>query len=500
MKHVGILGLTIALGAVLVPHIAAYSRGAPPRTTGGPFPGERDCTRCHVGSEVNSGPGTLSLTVGGVTVSEEPALAYAPGETIPLIVSFEDKTKLRVGFQLTVRSGDGCGQPGSLAPASSPDGGGIKTGSRSCGPAGSQVEWVTHRTPRNGSSATFAINWTAPDEDVGPVTIAVAVNGADGGQDVRYDNIYTLQAMLLLGAAMPAAPSISDGGVRSLGDSKAPRATGAPGGIAVISGTGFADMATEISGSVDAYGALATNASGVCIEVNQVRAPVLSVDSTTAFIQIPPETAVGPAAVQVIRNCDPGLEEPQETRSNVATFQIASAHPVLLQVSETMPSVSAVHCDFSLVAEQQTSTDTSSEVPVTLEPQPAADTDTVAEPGPVMSLAVPGEVVTFFGTGMGATHRALASGEIPYLPNALATAPVQLMFGETMIPEDHIVYAGATLGIAGLYQLSVRVPDAMPAGEFPVSLIVGMQSSPAGPMIAIGVPDVEGMACKAALC
>ena len=116
-----------------------------------------------------------------------------------------------------------------------------------------------------------------------------------------------------------------------------------------------------------------------------------------------------------------------------------------------------------------------------------------------MSLAVPGEVVTFFGTGMGATHPALASGEVPVLPNVLAAESVQLMFGETVVPDDHIVYSGATPGVAGLYQLSAKVPDAMAAGEVTVSLMVEMQSSPSGPKIAIGAPAAEGVACVADL-
>lgn len=497
MKHVGVLGLAIALAAVLAPDVAAYSRGAPPRTTGGPFPAERDCTRCHVG-EVNSGPGALSLTVGGVAVSEDAALTYTPGETIALIVSFEDATKFRVGFQLTARSGDGCGQPGSLAAASSDEGSGISAGSGTCGSAASQVQWVTHQSPRNGTSAMFAIDWSTPDEAVGPVTIAVAANGADGGQDVRNDNIYTLQAVLQPGAAMPAAPVISDGGVTSLGDSDAPLTTGAPGGIAVISGTGFAEMGAESAGSVDPDGTLATNAGGVCVEVNQVRAPVLYVDAASVFIQIPAATALGPAAVEVIRNCDPEMGGPQELRSNIATFQIASVQPVLLQISETMPGVSAVRADFSLVGQAQAAGNADSEVPAM---PPAADTETVAEPGPAMAPAVPGEVVTFFGTGFGPTDPALAEGDVPDLANPLAAMSVQLMLGETLIPDDHIVYAGATPGVAGLYQLSARVPDAMPAGDFAVSLMVEMQSSPAGPMITIGLPDSpdEGPACGADL-
>ena len=539
MKHAGALGLMIAVAAVLAPHAAANSRGAPARTSGGPFPGERDCTRCHSG-QANSGPGTLSLTVGGVPAAGGAAPTYSPGETVALIVSFQDSTKFRVGFQLTARSADGCGQPGSLAAAASPDGAGIKTATGRCGSGADagQVQWVTHRNPRNGSSATFAVDWTAPDTDVGPVTIAVAVNGADGSQNTRDDNIYTLHATLQPSAAAvpempvsPAVPVISDGGVTALGDSDPPLTTGAPGGIAVIRGSGFADMGrasgatvntgsdiavdsgsgsiemgTETAGTGAADDALAVNPGGVCVEVNQVRVPVLSADATTAFIQIPPETALGPAAVQVVRNCDPGPESLQELRSNVAMFEIASAQPVLLQLSESLPGASAVHGDFSPVVPQQASDASLGEGLPMPEMQPVAGAETpagtdLAMTGLMVSPARPGDVVTFFGTGFGLTEPALAAGEVPAFPSVLADGGIGLMLGQTMVPQDHIVYAGATPGVAGLYQLSARIPDAMPAGEFAVSVMAGMQSSPRGPMIAIAVPAVaaESVVCETGL-
>jgi len=445
----------------------------------------------------------LSLTVGGVAVSGDSSPTYTPGETIALIVSFEDQTKFRVGFQLTARSGDGCGQPGSLAAASSDDGSGISVGSGTCGPASSQVQWVTHQGPRNGSAATFAIDWTAPAEDVGPVTIAVAVNGADGGQSARDDNIYTLQAVVQpSAAASPISPMISEGGVTSLGDSDPALTTGAPGGIAVISGTGFAEMGEGTVGSVGADGKLATNVGGVCVEVNQVRAPVLFADATTAYVQIPAETALGPAAVQVIGNCDPEPDGGQAVLSNTAMFEIASIKPALVHVSESTPGAVAVHEDFSLVASEPEAPAASETPAMEMPAMPApAEGEDPEDAGPEMSPAAPGDVVTLFGTGFGPTDPALASGEIPALSHVLAAESVQLMLGETTIPDDHIVYAGATPGVAGLYQLSARIPDAMPAGDFAVSLMVDMQASPAGATIAIGMPepDEDGVACVADL-
>lgn len=501
MRQLGVFGLTLVLAAVLVPHVGANSSGAPALHSGGPFPGERSCTACHVGSDANSGPGALSLTIDGAPAVGEPgetASFYTPGETIALIVSFEDTTKFRVGFQLTVRSGDGCGQPGSLAAADSTDGSGIKSGTGDCGSANSEVQWVTHQSPRSGSSAKFAVDWTTPAEAVGPVTIAVAVNGADGSRDRRNDNIYTLQKVLQPSPATPAAPVISDGGVTSLGESTAPLTTGAPGGIAVVSGTGFLVAGPETAGSVDADGSLATNVGGICVEVNQVRAPVLSVNDTTAFIQIPEETALGPAAVQVIRNCDPASDGPQAVLSNTATFQIASVQPVLLQVSESMAGASALHADYSLVGNEPTDETTTEEMPAMTETS-STDPETVPEPGPPVSPAVPNEVVTFFGTGFGATSPALTAGEVPNMPHVLAATSVQLMFGETVVPDDHIVYAGSTPGVAGMYQVSARVPDTIAVGEYAVALSVDMQSSPAGPMIVIGEPPADGPVCAADL-
>lgn len=497
MGKLGVVGLAFALAAVCVPEVAARSSGGPSRTSGGSFPGERDCTACHVGSEANSGPGTLSLTVGGAAApaaADAPALTYTPGAVIPLIVSFEDTTKFRVGFQLTARSGDGCGQPGSLAAASSDDGSGIKSESGTCGPAATQVQWVTHSAPRNGSSATFAIDWTAPAEAMGPVTIAVAVNGADGDRGARNDSVYTLQAVLQPGSVTPV---ISDNGVSSLGAPDPANSSGAPGAIAVISGTGFAGTGEQSAGSLGADGRLATKVGGICVEVNQVRAPVLNVDPTNVFIQIPFETASGNAAVQVIKNCDPAPGDAQALSSNTVQFLIGSVQPVLLGLSESIAGASAVHQDFSLVAnepEAAPATETEmSTMSMSADPDMSED-----ESGPAISPAVHGEVVTFFGTGFGTTDPALATGEIPAFSHVLASEAVNLMFGQTVVQSQDIMYVGATPGVAGLYQVSARIGDAMPVGEHAVSWTVDSQSSLPGPLIAIAMADTA-VACVADL-
>ena len=121
MRKATLAGLAGIFLASFGGHASANSSGAPARTSGGSFPGETACTRCHLGSDLNSGSGTLELLAGGIHAGD---YFYTPGETVSLLVKFSDSAASRVGFQLTARSGAGCGQPGSLAVSSATAGSG----------------------------------------------------------------------------------------------------------------------------------------------------------------------------------------------------------------------------------------------------------------------------------------------------------------------------------------------------------------------------------------
>ena len=474
MRKIGVITLTLVFLAGALPVAVAFSSGAPARTSGGDFPGESSCIRCHTGTPLNSDSGTLKLLIGDSAAEGQ---MYTPGATVSLIVSFEDSSVSRIGFQLTARSGDGCGPAGSLATTSSTNGSGIRVVNGDCGGGSSEsVQWATQRSPRNVSATDFEIAWTAPAESVGPIKIAVAVNGADGSLSATGDKIYALQATLQPPAELPM---ISEAGVTLFGDATEPIPNGAPGAIAVVNGTHFAAAGSEMAGTVDSNGDLSTVVNSVCVEVGQTRAPILYVAPGQIFFQVPVDAAVGQIAVQVIRDCESPPGGPQPVYSNTSMFSIGSVQPVFLQFSEAVPGLAALHEDLAVVAAEDAFTP----------PEEDTGTPPVVEPSstPAARPAVPGEIVTFYGTGFGLVAPPLRSGELPDLPRALAAASIKPMVGEFEVAAEDIIYAGASPGIAGLYQLSARVPEAVPSGDQPFSLLLDGKTSPVGPTLTIAV-------------
>ena len=469
MKSIRKALITGLLLAGLIPFAGsawAYSSGRfTTPESGGPFPGEQVCTRCHAGSDANSGDGTVDLLIGGASASD---FSYTPGETVSLILNFTDANAARSGFQLTVRSGDGCGQPGSLAAGSGDNGATVQVREGTCGTG--SIQWATHRRPTTGTSATWDVAWTAPAESAGTVTIAFAVNGANGNGARTGDSIYTYTATIEPAAATAPAPVISDSGV-VLADLFSETTTGAPNALAAVLGSGFSEAAAPISGTVDDSGRVSTILDETCVEVNQHRAPLVQVGSDEITFQIPADTGLGAASVKVIRGCDTD----DETSSNSAQFQVAAVKPVFFLFSDSPPGIAALHVDLSLVA--------------------AADAVT----GRVTRPALPGEVVTFFGTGFGPTEPPLDTGEIAVQPQSLETSDLRPMIGELEVTADDILYAGAAPNFAGLYQLSLKIPDATSAGSHAFSVMLDGVTSAAGPMLEIGEPAAaEAMMCAVA--
>lgn len=454
MRKNWIAWMALAFVAGAAPLATAYSSGGPERRSGGDFPGELSCTACHTGSEVNSGGGTLELLIGDAAADGQ---SYTPGTAIVLSVNFTDSNASRIGFELTARSGDGCGPAGSLATTSSTNGASVKVVSGTCGDGTSAIQFATHTTPRSGSSATFEVQLTPPSESVGPIKVAVAVNGANGNLATSGDKIYTAQATIQGPSTGP--PTISDGGVVLIGGASATTPQGAPGAIVALSGTNFADSGVTMQGTVDANGDLSTILNGVCVEVGQQRAPILHVAHDQILFQVPVGTGLGSIAIQVIRNCDSPTSGPAAVRSNTSTVTISSVQPVMLQFSETVSNVFALHGDLAVVA----------------------SADAVISSGSTSAIqarpAAPGDVVTVYGTGFGLTDPGLRSGEMPDLPRGLAATSVRAMVGAFELASEDIVYAGASPEIAGLYQVSAKVPTTVPDGDHSFSVILDGQTT-----------------------
>ncbi len=158
------------------PHARAFSSGPPAGYTRAP--GELDCSDCHT-TPVSSA-GTLSLG----TPSN-----YTPGQTYDVTVTHatSDPTRVRWGFEMTAL--DSADQKaGSFAPADD-----LTRVINGEGPFPNR-EYVEHTSKgtfsgqRNGASWT--LKWTAPSQDVGPVTFFLAGNQANGDGNSSGDNIF----------------------------------------------------------------------------------------------------------------------------------------------------------------------------------------------------------------------------------------------------------------------------------------------------------------------
>ena len=439
-------------------YLFSRSSGAPPASSGGDFPNEGSCTSsgCHDDGQANQGAGTFSMLI-----NDEPAdqFRYTPGETATVSVRLNDPAAVRIGFQLTARAGDGCDPGGTLMSGEQQ----VSVSSGECN--ANSVQWATHTFPKAGNDAAFSVEWTAPMSDVGAVTLAAAGNGANGVGRVG-DNIYLMQAVV-----QPAddsggpAPSINPGGV-VLSTLRPAVTTGAPNAIATVFGTEFAPAGTAASTTqLDDAGKVPAALAETCVEVGGRRAPLFFVGPGQINFQIPDQAGLGPEAVTVIRGCGTA----DERRSADESFNMAAAQPAFF----------LLNANASLAIAAQHGGGPSFVGPADLLPG-------------VTTPAAPGEVITLYGTGFGATDPPLTAGQIPTsaypdgrLPRLPASTDVRVAFGDIAVAPTEISYIGGAPCCAGLYQLTVKVPESAPNGELPVTLTIDSVESPEGPFVAV---------------
>ncbi len=264
-----------------------------------------------------------------------------------------------------------------------------------------------------------------------------------------------------------ASPNIGSGVI--LADLHSATASGAPNALATAFGSAFAGLGAQALGGLDESGRLSTQAGGVCLTVDGVRAPLLFASSSQINFQVPAEAAAeSEAVVEAVSGC--GTAE--ERRSSPVSLAIAARVPRFFLLGG-FGTVVAVHGSGALVA------------------------DGALIPG--AAPAQPGEVVVLYGTGFGAVSPAPASGELVQEARGV-TANVSAriaavdnmpransLFGryrgvvyweqETRLyaaPESNfdadVLYVGAAPGFAGLYQVNVRIPQNAPAGVLGLTL------------------------------
>lgn len=98
--------------------------------------------------------------------------------------------------------------------------------------------------------------------------------------------------------------------------------------------------------------------------------------------------------------------------------------------------------------------------------------------------AAKGSVVVLFGTGAGQYTRAMEDGEFIVDASARPLLPVTAFVGG--MPAEVLYAGGAPNMIAGIFQVNVRIPDAVPAGAaVPVVVRAGPNDSQGGVTLAI---------------
>ncbi len=282
---------------------------------------------------------------------------------------------------------------------------------------------------------------------VGAVTVTAS---ADGVPSVSFT----------LTAVSPTAPVISTGGIVSAGLST-PRVTAlAVNSIASIFGNQFAPVGTnrQVSPADLVSGKIPNNLAGVCVIFGTQRAPILVVVANQLNVQVP-ELPPGPVSVQVITKCD----TPQAETSNALSTQIQAAAPEFFYFTHTANGHNPVAAVNAVTGAY------------------------IGAPGLIAGVtfvpAKPGDILTIFATGFGATDPAIAPGEIPSAAAQIA-ASFSISFGGVTLAPSDVLYVGVS-GNAGVYQLSIRVPDEVGDGDQQFVITIGGVASSAGGFITV---------------
>jgi uncharacterized protein (TIGR03437 family) len=194
-------------------------------------------------------------------------------------------------------------------------------------------------------------------------------------------------------------------------------------------------------------GKLPTELDGVSVTINGKPAFVYYISPTQINVQAPSETAIGPVSVVVTNN---------GTGSAAASAQLQAAAPAFFLYPNTNTAVATRVPDYAYIGD------------------PSVTPGTVA--------AKPGDVVTLWATGFGATAPPTPAGSAVVGAPAVA-APVTVTIGGQPAT---LLSTVLSPGSAGLYQIAIQLPATLPSGAVAVQATVGGVSSPAGVSIFVG--------------
>jgi uncharacterized protein (TIGR03437 family) len=270
-----------------------------------------------------------------------------------------------------------------------------------------------------------------------PVTNAATLGDIVENPENHYANIHTTadpggSARAQLAPIVAATPTVA---AAIAGNLDKAATTVAPGGLISIFGSNLVKTAVDLAGWQGT--SIPRTLNGTSVTIGGKAAAILYVSPNQINAQVPVDVPAGPAQVVVISPVGPG-----------ASFQVT--------VAATAPAiffapVAAVlkNADFSLVSSS--------------------------------NPAKAGDVILVYATGLGQTSPAISTGTlVPATGTAATSAGVTATIGGK---DATVVYAIASPGFVGLYQVAVTVP----AGITGSSAIVLKQGSTTSNSVSIAV-------------
>jgi uncharacterized protein (TIGR03437 family) len=259
--------------------------------------------------------------------------------------------------------------------------------------------------------------------------------GLAGGRLPGSTSTGTFFVLKMAATAPPSAVAVNDGGVVNNASFASSPAPVAPGSMAAVFGSGLNTGSSALSSSFGPDGKLVTSLGGTSVTVNNIPAPMFYSTAGQLGIQIPFELAGQTSAT--IQVAVGGQASPPRT-----IFLDAFAPGIFTVSQDGRGAAAAFHQD--------------GVIPVTAQ-----------------NPARPGEVVVFFGTGLGALNPPLATGA-PSLGNRTASTLTASIDG---VPGE-VQFSGAAPGFVGLNQVNVRIPaTTRSASNLPVLLSIGGKQS-----------------------
>ena len=215
----------------------------------------------------------------------------------------------------------------------------------------------------------------------------------------------------------------------------------APNSVLSIFGSNLSWYTAAFSAS-QSFTSVPVALSGVEVYVDNWPAPLLYVSPSQVNFLIPSGENPGSVTVRVVR---------EGTSGPFVSLNLVDGAPALFEAGSGFAI--ATHADGTLLTD--------------------------ASPGQ------PGEIVVVYATGLGATDPDPEAGEIPE-----TAAPLQwlnslsISLNGAALPSGLILYAGATPGCVGLYQLNIQLPQDVPADPV-VQVSMGTQSNSGSLKIAV---------------